>query len=62
MTWGRGWEVAANREIEMQVRAAMRTDALRQVKPEQLRPAYLQKRCTCGSGLGDGLCTNCWPQ
>jgi hypothetical protein len=26
------------------------------------RAEHLRARCTCGSGLADGLCANCWPQ
>ena len=33
-----------------------------EIAPDAQRAAYLQKRCTCGSGLADGLCVNCWPQ
>ncbi len=65
MRWGNGWEVSLNREIDEQRRAHL----LAQFAPraasnpiDQVRRAYLQKRCTCGSGLADGLCANCWPQ
>jgi hypothetical protein len=43
-------EQTANRRLSDTVRARVQ------------REAYLRKRCTCGSGLGDGLCVNCWPQ
>ncbi len=63
MKWGSGWEVTLNREIDMQFRATLRAQELQQgTARDPQREAYLRKRCTCGSGLADGLCVNCWPQ
>jgi len=36
-------------------------DARRAAEKDPQRETYLRKRCTCRSGLGDGLCVNCWP-
>lgn len=67
MKWGHGWEVGLNKEIESQFRAALRAEGLSncsgQPRPvDTQRQRYLRKRCYCGSGLGDGLCVNCWPR
>jgi hypothetical protein len=62
MKWGSGWEVGLNREIDMQFRATLQARELQRPSPDPQREAYLRKRCTCGSGLADGLCVNCWPQ
>lgn len=64
--WGHGWEVGLNREIDAQQRTRMLAErvvrgSLEAINDSQ-RAAYLRKRCTCGSGLADGLCVNCWPQ
>lgn len=43
--------------------AAYRADQIeKRNDTDPKRAAYLQKKCTCGSGLADGLCVNCWPQ
>lgn len=35
------------------------TDHISEAEAEKRRR---EKRCFCGSGLANGLCTNCWPQ
>ena len=64
MKWGKGWQVGLNREIERQQRVQLLAEELRSqgVPHDPQRAAYLEKRCTCGSGLANGLCVNCWPQ
>jgi hypothetical protein len=50
------------RDIPMMNKVARNLiDARRASANDPKREAYLAKRCTCGSGLGDGLCANCWP-
>ncbi len=49
-------------EIERKLRAGEHVDTGMPSLADVQRSAYLQKRCRCGSGLGDGLCVNCWPQ